>query len=55
MLIKLENISKSFDDSIVLDDISFNVGAGETLAIVGFSGSGKSTILKIISGLIEQD
>ena len=55
MLIELKNICKSFDDNVILDNISFYVDAGEILAIVGFSGSGKSTILKIISGLIEPD
>lgn len=55
MLIQLKNISKTFDNISVLQDVSFNVEAGETLAIVGFSGSGKSTILKIISGLILPD
>ena len=39
----------------VLDNISFEVNDGETLAVVGFSGSGKSTVLKLICGLIEKD
>lgn len=55
MVINLKNISKSFEDKKILDDINFNVSAGETVAIVGFSGTGKSTILKIISGLLEPD
>ncbi|MFH0702916.1 MAG: ATP-binding cassette domain-containing protein [bacterium] len=55
MLIQLENITKSFDEKIVLKNISFSVAPGEALAIVGFSGSGKSTVLKIISGLISPD
>ena len=55
MLIELKNISKSYDNNHVLDDISFSVDAEETIAIVGFSGSGKSTILKIISELVEPD
>jgi len=55
MLIELKNICKSFDDNLILDNINFSVEAGETLAIVGFSGSGKSTVLKIISGLEEFD
>lgn len=55
MLIEIKNISKTFDNNEILKDISFSVDAGETLAIVGFSGSGKSTVLKIISSLIEPD
>ena len=54
-MIKVEHLVKSFYDKIVLKDISFEVKDGETLAIVGFSGSGKSTILKIICGLLEAD
>lgn len=52
-MIKVEHLVKSFYDKTVLKDISFEVKDGETLAIVGFSGSGKSTILKIICGLLE--
>lgn len=54
-MIKVEHLVKSFYDKTVLKDISFGVKDGETLAIVGFSGSGKSTILKIICGLLEAD
>lgn len=54
-MIKVENLIKKFDDKTVLNDISFEVNDGETLAIVGFSGSGKSTVLKIICGLLEAD
>ena len=55
MSIKVTNLTKSFDGKKVLDNISFEVKDGETLAIVGFSGSGKSTVLKLICGLIEKD
>lgn len=54
-MIEVRNLVKTFEDKIVLKDISFNVKDGETLAIVGFSGSGKSTILKIICELLKQD
>ena len=55
MSIKVENLTKEFDGRKVLNNISFEVKEGEILSIVGFSGSGKSTILKIISGLLEKD
>lgn len=55
MSIKVSNLTKSFDDRKVLDNISFEVKDGETLAVVGFSGSGKSTVLKLICGLLEKD
>lgn len=55
MSIEVKNLVKIFDDKKVIDDVSFKVEDGETLAIVGFSGSGKSTILKLICGLIEKD
>lgn len=55
MGIEVKNLTKSFDDRKILDDISFKVEPGKILSIVGFSGSGKSTVLKIISGLIEKD
>lgn len=55
MGIIVKNITKSFDSKKVLDNISFSVDEGETLGIVGFSGSGKSTVLKVISGLLYQD
>ena len=54
-MIKVNNLVKIFDNKTVLDDISFEVADRETLAIVGFSGSGKSTILKIICNLLTQD
>ncbi|MBS6602950.1 MAG: ATP-binding cassette domain-containing protein [Brachyspira sp.] len=55
MSIEVKNLIKTFDEKRVIDDVSFKVEDGETLAIVGFSGSGKSTILKLICGLIEKD
>ncbi len=55
MSIEVKNLVKIYDDKKVIDDVSFKVENGETLAIVGFSGSGKSTILKLICGLTEKD
>ena len=55
MSIEVKNLVKIYDDKRVIDNVSFKVENGETLAIVGFSGSGKSTILKMICGLTEKD
>lgn len=55
MSIKVENLTKEFDGRKVLNNISFEVESGEVLSIVGFSGSGKSTILKILCGLLQKD
>ena len=55
MSIEVKNLVKKFEDKVVINDISFKVNDGEVLAIVGFSGSGKSTVLKLISGLIPYD
>ena len=55
MSIEVKNLIKTFGDRTVINNVSFKVQDGETLAIVGFSGSGKSTILKLICGLIKQD
>jgi ATP-binding cassette subfamily B protein len=54
--VSFEDVSLSFDRSgPVLDHISFSVQAGETLAIVGSSGSGKSTIADLLLRLLEPD
>ncbi len=55
MTIEVKNLVKEFDDKRVIDNVSFTVNDGEVLAIVGFSGSGKSTILKMICDLLEKD
>ena len=54
-MIKLKNIQKSFDGNIVLEDINLEIKTGETLLILGQSGSGKSVTLKLILRLLEPD
>jgi phospholipid/cholesterol/gamma-HCH transport system ATP-binding protein len=54
-VIKFENVSIAFEEKTVLDGISFSLARGETKAIFGVAGSGKSTILKLAMGLIKSD
>ncbi len=54
-LVEFSNIHKSYDEKVILNGISFEVYPGETLAIIGPSGTGKSTALKIIAGLEKPD
>ncbi|MBN1566757.1 MAG: ATP-binding cassette domain-containing protein [Acidobacteria bacterium] len=54
-MIEFREVCKQFDDDIVLKDVSFRINPGETKIILGASGSGKSTILKLILGLIRPD
>ena len=54
-LIKLENISFSFGNRQILENISFKVNQGEILGILGPNGVGKSTIFNLITGLIKPD
>ena len=52
-ILKLENVSKSYGDEVILEDINLEVQKGEFVAILGFSGSGKTTLVSLIAGLIE--
>ncbi|MBE9123014.1 ATP-binding cassette domain-containing protein [Tychonema sp. LEGE 07199] len=54
-LIELKGISKSFGQNQILDRVDLNIYRGEALAIIGPSGTGKSTILRIIAGLLAPD
>ncbi len=55
MALKIRNIVKSYGDLKVLDGISFKVEDGEFVCIVGESGCGKTTLLKIIAGIEKAD
>lgn len=54
-IISIDNVSFSFDGPLVLDHVSLAVMKGEFLGIVGPNGGGKSTLLKLIMGLLESD
>ncbi|MCF7922141.1 MAG: ATP-binding cassette domain-containing protein, partial [Candidatus Marinimicrobia bacterium] len=52
MSIVLQNLSKQFGDQLVVHDVSLEILDGELFVLLGSSGSGKSTILRIIAGLL---
>ncbi len=54
-MLELQNVYKSFGQREVLKDITLSVAAGETHALIGSSGSGKTTVLRITLGLINFD
>lgn len=54
-MINVKNISKSFSDLKVIDDISFDVAKGEIVSLIGESGCGKTTILRCLSSIINPD
>ncbi|MGA8263551.1 MAG: ATP-binding cassette domain-containing protein [Ignavibacteriaceae bacterium] len=55
MTVKIKNLSKAFEDHVVLDDISLNIKDGENFVVFGRSGTGKSVLLKCIVGLLVPD
>ncbi len=55
MLLEIQQVSKTFGDKTVLDEVSFPIRANEHIALVGPNGAGKSTLLKIITGQEQAD
>jgi phospholipid/cholesterol/gamma-HCH transport system ATP-binding protein len=55
MSIRLEGVRKGFGERIILDDVTLEVEEGETLAVIGYSGVGKSVLLKSIVRLLEPE
>ena len=54
-MLRIANLQKAYGGHQVLNDVSFEIGDREKVALVGPNGAGKSTLLKIVAGLIEAD
>jgi len=54
-IIKVRNLTKKFNEKVILKNINFDLYEGESLAIIGASGSGKSVLLKNIIGLLKPE
>ena len=51
-ILDIKNLRKTFGNNVILENVNFNLLEGESLAIIGASGSGKSVLLKNIIGLL---
>lgn len=54
-MLELKNVKKSYDGTVVLKDISLDIGEGEIVSILGPSGCGKTTLLNLILGIVDAD
>jgi ATP-binding cassette subfamily F protein uup len=54
-LLSVENISKSYSDKILFEDVTFGIETGDKIGIIGVNGTGKSTLLKVVAGLEPAD
>jgi len=51
----IDSVSKSFGDKLILDKVNLNIEESDSIAILGGSGTGKSVLVKILCGLLDQD
>lgn len=54
-IVEVNNITKRFNDKLVLDNVSFNINKGEIFGLLGPNGAGKSTLINLMVGLLKMD
>lgn len=54
-LLTMENITKSYTDRVLLDDVGFSINENEKIGVIGVNGMGKSTLLKVVAGIETYD
>ena len=54
-MIRINQLTKSYDATRALDNVTLNIARNEVVSIIGYSGSGKSTLIKLIAGLLQPD
>lgn len=52
-MIKMKQVSRQYDDFLAVDKVSFQIGRGEVVGLLGHNGAGKSTIMKMLTGYLE--
>ena len=55
MILTIEHLCKTYGEKILFDDVNFSLTDGDKVGIVGVNGTGKSTFIKVIAGLVPQD
>ncbi|MCJ7798878.1 MAG: ATP-binding cassette domain-containing protein, partial [Polaromonas sp.] len=53
-LLKVENLRAGYGEAVVLNDVSFSLGEGQTLALLGRNGTGKTTLINTLAGATRQ-
>ncbi len=52
-MIRVESLRRSYGDTLAVDDVSFTIGRGEVVGLLGHNGAGKTTIMKMLTGYLE--